>query len=167
MRVLQPKGSKTREQRSKGAGEQGNFSLPPCPSAPLLLQDTRGQANIMEWLITQIPFWFLVTLVILVCMVGLRQAGLTSIAHLAARRAGSSDLATGQVVADEHGGVWGAQERAHLAYDADSRSVVVTWDYDLQSRSLAATVLERMFHLGVTQTARREAFYAGPPEGWE
>jgi len=119
----------------------------------------------MEWLITQVPFWFLVTLVILVCMVGLRQAGLTSIAHLAARRAGSSDLATGQTVADEHGGVWGAQERAHLTYDTDRRSVVVTWDYDLQSRSLAATVLERMFHLGVTQTARREAFYAGPPEG--
>jgi len=131
-----------------------------------LPQDTRGQANVVAWIFTQIPFWFLVTLIILVCVVGLRQAGLSSMTHLVARRAGSSDLDTGQQVAYAHGQVWGADPTAlQLSTDATQRTVTANWGYDLESRSLAARVLGRMFHLDVTQVARQEAFYGGPPEG--
>jgi hypothetical protein len=132
-----------------------------------LVRDDRGETETVSWLITQIPFWFLVTLVIVVSLVGVKQAATASLAHLTARRAGTATLAAGQSVAVEHGAVWRIPgEAAQVQADPGRRSVVVDWAYTWEGRTLAARFLAP-FDIEVRERERAEGFYAGPPDLWE
>lgn len=131
-------------------------------------RDERGEGETVSWIMTQVPLYFLVTLVVLIAMVGLRQAGTASVAHLAARQAGAQSLAAGRHVATGRGAAWGLPAgAATLATDASRRAVTLHWGYDWQSGSVAGGILGKAFHIDVSLTQRREAFYAGPGDGWE
>lgn len=133
-----------------------------------LLADTRGESETTAWLLAQMPFWFMATMVILVAMLGLRQSGTASVAHLAAREAGTTNLAAGYNVAQRRGDAWGIPaETARLSLDVGHRSVVMQWAYDWYSRSVAGGWLGRAFRVDVTTVQRMEAFYAGPPDEWD
>jgi hypothetical protein len=131
------------------------------------LGDESGQGETASWLIIQVPFWFQVTLVVVIALVGLRQAGAASLAHLAARRAGTGTLPAGQAVALRHGEVWRVPgEAARFESASGRRSVGVEWSFTWQARTLAGRVVGP-FDIEVREHARREGFYDGPPDGWE
>lgn len=131
------------------------------------LTDERGQAELVSWLITQVPFWFLVTLVVVIAMVGVKQAGTASVAHLTARRAGTATLGAGQQVAHQGGTTWrlpGA--RAQVRLDPQRRATTVDWSYTWQGDALAARFLAP-FRITIREHGRLEGFYDGPPSTWE
>jgi hypothetical protein len=131
------------------------------------LTDERGQAELVSWLITQVPFWFIVTLVVVIAMVGVKQAGTASVAHLTARRAGTATLAAGQQVAAQGGAVWRLPgSRAQLHLDPQRRAATVDWSYTWQGEALAARFLAP-FRITVREHGRLEGFYDGPPSTWE
>jgi hypothetical protein len=138
--------------------------------APKLLKrlaDEEGQAELVSWLITQIPFWFMVTLIVVIAMVGFKQVGTASLAHLSARRAGTATLAAGQQVALQGGETWrlpGTQ--AELNVDPARRATTSHWTFTWQGHSMAARFLEP-FRITVNTHQRLEGFYEGPPSTWE
>jgi hypothetical protein len=122
------------------------------------LTDRRGQVELTADLFTKVPFWFLVTFILTLCLVGIRQAGLASQAHLVARAAGSADVAASQRVAHQHAATWGLPpDAAVVTVDADRRLVHLTWAFDWRSLGLGRT-----FGFGVHETERLEGFYGGP-----
>lgn len=132
-----------------------------------LLSDERGLDDLYSHLIVQVPFWFLVCLVIVVALVGLKQTSTASLAHLAARSAGTTSLAAGRQVAVQHGDTWGVPgSAATVSNQADRRAVTVDWSYQWQTATLVNRVLQP-FTIAVGELERREAFYAGPPGAWE
>jgi hypothetical protein len=131
------------------------------------LSHERGQADLASWLITQVPFWFLVTLIVVIAMVGVKQVGTASIAHLTARRAGTATLAAGQQVAIVGSSTWrlpGSQAQVRL--DPGRRATTVQWSFTWQADSLAGRFLGP-FGITVNDHARLEGFYDGPPSSWE
>jgi hypothetical protein len=131
------------------------------------LADDTGQGETASWLLLQVPFWFLVTLVIVIGLVGLRQAGAASLAHLAARRAGTATLPAGQAVAHRHGEVWRVPgTAAQLSGAPAERAVRVRWAFTWQARTLGGRLVGP-FDIEVQEHARREGFYGGPPAGWD
>lgn len=141
------------------------------PALDALWRDERGQAETTAWLVTVMPYWFLVTLIIVICLVGYRQAGAASIAHLAARRAGTGTLAAGQQVIAARGAVWGVPESTlasdRIQHDTNRRSVRARVHYAWESGTFIGRVIDAVFHIDVYDLERREGFYAGPPADWE
>ncbi len=132
-----------------------------------LWRDDRGQSVLIPEILSYFLFFFMVTLVITIAMVGFRQAGTASIAHLSARRAGTSTLAAGQSLARRHGAVWNVPgETAAVQADRDRRSARVDWSFSWESGTPAGRLLGA-FRIAVQEIERIEAFYAGPPDDWE
>ena len=131
------------------------------------LTDERGQADLVAWLMTQVPFWFLVTLVVVIAMVGVKQVGTASLAHLTARRAGTATLAAGQQVALAGGSTWRLPgSRAQVRLDPGRRATTVGWAFTWQADALAGWFLGP-FRISINDHARLEGFYDGPPSSWE
>jgi len=132
-----------------------------------LLRDQRGEAETVEWLYWQLPLWFLVTLVIVVALAGIRLAGAASHGHLAARQAGAATLAAGQQAA-QAAEVWGVPSQAiALAAAPEQRAVVLSWDYQWWSGIGLVDEVVGAFRVSVQGLTRREAFYGGPASTWE
>ncbi len=132
-----------------------------------LWHDTRGDAGTLDWLIVQVPLIFLVAFVITVALLGIRQSGTASHAHLTARLAGTATLASGQSLAQQNAAAWGIPGGAvQVTGNPDQRATTVAWAYDYQGVPLVDRFIGG-FHVNARATLRREGFYAGPPGGWE
>lgn len=132
-----------------------------------LLADERGLSTSMSYALVQVPFWLLFCLIVVVSLVGLKQTGTASLAHLAARSGGTTGLAAGRQVALQHGAVWGVPgAAATLSSQTGQRAVTVNWRFQWQTNTLLRRFLEP-FTIGVQELERYEAFYAGPPGAWE
>ncbi len=133
-----------------------------------LTTDERGQADLVAAIIAQFPFWFLITMIVVVALVGVKQAGTASASHLAARMAGTANHpAAGQQVAQDRGAVWGLPgESAQVHFDPSRRAAVVQWDHTWQGHQLAARLLPP-FRIQTRSHSRWEGFYDGPPTTWE
>ncbi len=138
-----------------------------APQLKQLTQEQAGQAELTSWLITQVPYWFLVTLIVVIAMVGVKQVGTASLAHLTARRVGTATLTAGQQVAVAGGATWrlpGNQAQVHL--DPQRRATTVHWSFTWQADSLAGRFLGPL-GITVNEHTRLEGFYDGPPSTWE
>ena len=133
-----------------------------------LCRDQRGEADTVSWIVVQVPLWFLLALVFVVAMVGIKKNGTASQAQLAVRTAGAATLAAGQAHAQTHGDTWGAPgDAAHVTGAPAQRAVYIRWAYTWQSGVDLITRLTGPFRVEVQQLERREGFYAGPPGAWE
>ena len=133
-----------------------------------LWRDSRGEADTAAWIMLQVPLWFLLSLVLIVALVGIKQTGTASQAQLAVRTAGTTTLAAGQAHALAHGAAWGVPgEAAELTHVPDFRAVLIRWSYAWESGVDLITRFTGPFQVTVQQVERREGFYAGPPGAWE
>lgn len=134
----------------------------------LLLQDRRGEADTTGWLLLQVPLWFLISLIFVVTVVGVKQLGTTAQAHAAARTASTATLAAGQSSALLHGQTWGVPgAAAQLQSLPAQRSVAVRWAYTWRTGVNLVDRIVGAFRIDVSDMERREGFYPGPPGAWE
>ncbi len=128
-----------------------------------LLRDTRGESETIEWVFSIVPLWFMLVIVLVVVVQGLKLAGTASEAHLAARRAGTATLAAGQSMAQTRGAAWNIPGEAAV-FTVDDRLIDVRWAYTWDTQQGVLPAALRRLGVGVAGATRNEGFYAGPGE---
>jgi len=123
----------------------------------------------VDWILGQTLFWLLVVSVIVTGLVGIRRAGAVLAAHQAGLVGGRDVEGPGRGVAQAGSdlaawwgvGPGGAGDLVAVEVDAERRSIGV------QVRGAMRTLLGERAALGAGSFQRLEAFYPGPPAGFE